>query len=140
MSSDCGNVQKVFVPVDEKNKKDVSNDATLSGIDISDLAAEKIKHFLNTDNKTAEDYALFIKVVPDGCSGKSYSMNLEAIKDHPEDKLFTKNGASVIIEKMSYIFLIGSTLDYVETLLMSGFQLNNPNIKRSCSCGSSFAV
>ena len=56
------------------------------------------------------------------------------------DKLFTKNGATVIVEKLSYMFVIGSQLDYQETLLASGFQLVNPNIKKSCSCGSSFAV
>ena len=76
----------------------------------------------------------------DGCSGKSYSMDLVAKSEYPDDKVFIKNNANVIVDKSSYIFVIGSTLDYVETLLMSGFQLNNPNIKKSCSCGSSFAV
>ena len=46
----------------------------------------------------------------------------------------------VMVEKQSYIFVIGSQLDYVESLLMSGFELNNPNIKKSCSCGASFAI
>ena len=57
------------------------------------------------------------------------------------DKIFTHdNGALVIIDKLSYLFVIGSKVDYHESLLASGFQLVNPNIKRSCSCGSSFSV
>lgn len=135
--SDCGNVQKVFVPTDTKESK---AKPAVSGIDITDIAAEKIKHFCNTEKKDPNEHGLYVKVVPDGCSGKSYSMDLAKITDFPDDKVFTHNEANIIIDKMSYIFLIGSTLDYVETLLMSGFQLNNPNIKKSCSCGSSFAV
>ena len=136
MSGDCGNVQKVFVPT--KSKNEIKQAA--SGIEITDIAAEKIIHFCKTDQKSSKEYGLYIKVVKDGCSGKSYSMDLAKLSDYPNDKLFAKNNASIIVDKTSYIFLIGSTLDYVETLLMSGFQLNNPNIKKSCSCGSSFAV
>ena len=138
MASDCGNVQKVFVP--QKDSETSSSDV-INGIEITDVAAEKIKLFCEKDGKSSSEYGLHVKVVTDGCSGKSYDMNLAKIEEHQEsDKLFTRHGATLIVDKLSYIFVIGSRLDYVETLLMSGFQLNNPNIKKSCSCGSSFAV
>jgi len=138
MASDCGNVQKVFVP--QKDDNDTVAEV-INGIEITDVAAEKIKLFCEKDGKNPLEYGLHVKVVTDGCSGKSYDMNLAKIEDHQtKDTLFTHNGATLIIDKLSYLFVIGSRLDYVETLLMSGFQLNNPNIKKSCSCGSSFAV
>lgn len=139
--SDCGNVQKVFVPLKEDDKDKII-EKPITGVGITDLAAEKIIRFLETDKKNATEYGLKVEVVKDGCSGKSYKMDLALIADSKanNDKIFTHNGATMMIEKLSYMFVIGSTLDYTETLLMSGFQLVNPNIKKSCSCGSSFAV
>ena len=136
--SKCDNVQKVFVPSNE----DKTDKKSISRLEITDLAAEKIKHFTKKDKKSAKEYGLYITVVSDGCSGKSYTMNLKPIKEAEEngDKIFEKNGATIMVQKTSYLFVIGSTLDYAETLLMSGFQINNPNVKKTCSCGSSFAV
>ena len=138
-SGDCGDVKKVFVPTTEDT--DEVLEKRIVGVEITDLAAEKIKHFAKTDKKDPSEYGLLIKVVKDGCSGSSYQMDLAPIKDHQEkgDKLFKKNGAHVIVDKLSYLFVTGSELDYVETLLMSGFQLVNPNVKNACSCGSSVA-
>jgi len=137
--SDCGDVKKVFVKSDQD---EAANLKPISGVDITDVAAEKIKHFATVDKKDATEYGLKVSVVKDGCSGNSYTMDLANIDECKAngDKLFTKNGATVIVEKLSYMFVIGSQLDYQETLLASGFQLVNPNIKKSCSCGSSFAV
>jgi iron-sulfur cluster assembly protein len=141
MSTNCDNVQKVFVPV----KEDASDKKTadpVTSIGITDKAAERIKHFCELQGHTANTHGLKITVVPDGCSGNSYTMDLGEINSSTDkkDKLFTHNGATVIVDRESYIFIIGSTVDYVETLLMSGFQLQNPNVKGSCSCGSSFRV
>ena len=138
--SDCGNVQKVFVPVDESTEQ--VSVPKQQGLGITDIAAEKIKLFAEKDKKDPSEFGLKVSVVKDGCSGNSYNMDLASIADAKAagDKLFEKEGATVIVEKLSYLFVIGSELDYVETLLMSGFQINNPNVKRSCSCGSSFAV
>jgi iron-sulfur cluster assembly protein len=137
--SDCGDVKKVFV---KNNQEEAAKLKPISGIDITDSAAEKIKHFAAVDKKSSEEYGLRVSVVKDGCSGNSYTMNLANIAESKEngDKIFTKNGATVIIEKLSYMFVLGSQLDYQESLLASGFQLVNPNIKKSCSCGSSFSV
>tara|TARA_A100001015_G_scaffold248808_1_gene286428 strand:- start:4411 stop:4827 length:417 start_codon:yes stop_codon:yes gene_type:complete len=137
--SNCGDVKKVFVPTKEKKSEELQ---PIAGVEITDVAAEKIKFFVTSDNKDPEKYGLKVSVVKDGCSGNSYTMDLGSVDDAIEkgDKIFEKNGAKVIIDKLSYMFVIGSQLDYEQTLLASGFQLVNPNIKRSCSCGSSFAV
>ena len=136
--SDCGNVQKVFVP----SKEEKDNLETIIGVDITDVAAEKIKFFVQSDGKNPSEYGLRISVVKDGCSGNSYTMELgdKSTAINNKDKIFEKDGAIVIVDKLSYLFVIGSRVDYHQTLLASGFQLINPNIKRSCSCGSSFSI
>ena len=137
--SDCGNVQKVFVPASEEEKQERMSS---SSVEISDRAAEKILFFVQSEKKDPLEYGLKVSVVKDGCSGNSYTMDLGDIESAKAngDKIFTHNGALVIIDKLSYLFVIGSKVDYHESLLASGFQLVNPNIKRSCSCGSSFSV
>lgn len=137
--SDCGNVQKVFVPSSEEQKE---MQASSSGVSISDKAAEKIVFFVQSEKKDPALFGLKVTVVKDGCSGNSYTMDLGDVESAKEngDKIFTHNGAIVIIDKLSYLFVIGSKVDYHESLLASGFQLVNPNIKKSCSCGSSFSV
>ena len=138
--SDCGNVQKAFIPSTVPDAPEPVKPA--SGFQISDKAAEKIKHFCSVEGHDPNDYGLKVSVVKDGCSGNSYTMALSPLAPSKEagDKLFVHNGATVVVEKLSYLFVIGSMLDYKETLLASGFELVNPNVKKTCSCGSSFAV
>lgn len=135
--SSCGDVKKVFVPA---NKKEV--EAPISGVVISDIAANKIKHFVSQQGKEIDAFGLKVSVQKDGCSGHSYLMDIESIQENVDKgaKVFVKDGATLLIEKTSYFFVTGSILDYAEALTGSGFTLNNPNIKRTCSCGSSFAV
>lgn len=137
--SSCGDVKKVFVP---SSKDQAATLSPISGIEITDRAAEKIIFFCRSEKKDPAQFGLKIGIVKDGCSGKSYTMDLGVIATAKEnnDKIFTHNGATVMIEKLSYLFVTGSQIDYQDTLLASGFQLVNPNIKKSCSCGSSFAV
>lgn len=136
--SDCGNVKKTFVP----SKPNKTLTPSPKGFDVSDVAVAKIKYFLTQEKKSADEYGLKISVVKDGCSGNSYTMDIAAISPCSDagDKIFVKNGSTIIVEKLSYLFVIGSILDFKETLLASGFELSNPNIKKSCSCGSSFSV
>ncbi|NBV43306.1 iron-sulfur cluster assembly accessory protein [bacterium] len=138
--SDCGDVKKVFVPA--AGNAPATLEKPIIGVEITDLAAEKIKLFLGNENKSPEEYGLKISVVKDGCSGKSYTMSLDKIQNSIDDgdKLFKHNGATVMIEKLSYLFVTGSRLDFVEALTGSGFNLTNPNVKKTCACGSSFAV
>ena len=138
--SDCGNVKKVFVPNDDQApKKDVDPNLTFN---VTSGAVKKVHHFIEKDGKSIKTHGLRVKVVKDGCSGNSYDISLSSISEAKEngDKLFLFGKVTIIIEKLSYMFVIGSELDYVETLLMSGFQINNPNVKKQCSCGSSFSI
>ncbi len=138
MSDLCGDVKKVFVA----SSVSTAPEKIIVGVEISDVAADKIKLFLTNDNKSPEEYGLFVSVVKDGCSGKSYTMALDPIAPHKDagDKVFTHNGATIMVEKLSYLFVTGSRLDYVEALTGSGFNLVNPNVKKTCACGSSFAI
>ncbi len=140
--SNCGNVQNAFVSTDDENQKKTVKQKQIQGVEITSIAAQKIKHFCKVDGKSAADYGLRVSVVSDGCSGKSYTMTLASIAEAKQngDKIFKNEGAYLIIEKLSYLFVVGSELDYKESLLASGFELVNPNIKRSCSCGSSFSI
>lgn len=136
--SDCGDVKKVFVPSNGSSPLP----PVTTGILITPVAASKIKLFLEKDQQNPQEYGLHIAVVKDGCSGKSYVMKMAPIQASIDngDRIFESDGATVMIDKVSYLFVTGSTLDYTEALTGSGFALHNPNIKKTCSCGSSFAT
>lgn len=78
------------------------------------------------------------KVVGGGCSGLQNKMDLDAPR--AGDKVFEKDRAKVLVDMKSLLYLNGTELDYKEGLMQSGFVLQNPNVKRSCGCGESFAV
>jgi iron-sulfur cluster assembly protein len=105
-------------------------------IEITDSAAKKIQQLV--DSKGATDAGLRVKVVGGGCSGLTYKMDLDQPRDG--DKIFEHDGAKLVIDRKSFLYLNGTILDYSEELMSSGFNLQNPNIKRSCGCGSSFVV
>lgn len=138
MSDSCKGVKKAFV----KNNNSPKIDNPIKGVEITDRAAEKLLFFLKQDNKSFKEYGLHIAVSKDGCSGMSYKMDILKIENCVEKgaKLFNKNDAIFMIDKTSYIFVIGSYLDYIEALTGSGFTLTNPNAKKHCSCGASFSV
>lgn len=106
------------------------------GVTITERAAERIRQLIVAQQK--EGHGLRIKVVGGGCSGLQNKMELDAPK--PGDKVFEKDGAKVIIDLKSLLYLAGTELDYQEGLMQSGFVLQNPNVKRTCGCGASFAV
>lgn len=82
--------------------------------------------------------ALRVKVIGGGCSGLQYKLDIDGPK--PTDKVFERNGVQVVTDKRSYVYLHGTELDYKKSLMESAFQLNNPNVKKTCGCGASFAV
>ena len=104
-------------------------------ITITDRAAAKIRNLLTG---AQEGYGLRIEVVEGGCSGFEYKMDI-----HPpeaEDRLFEKNGARVLLGMKSILHLNGTELDYKDELMQSGFVFNNPNVKGTCGCGTSFST
>jgi iron-sulfur cluster assembly protein len=107
-----------------------------AGIMITDRAAQKIKEIAAAENQ--EDLGLRLKVIGGGCSGLQNKMDLD--QPRPGDRIFEKEGAKVLVDLKSFLYLNGTELDYKETLMESGFSIHNPNVKRSCGCGASFTV
>lgn len=110
--------------------------ATSNVIELTQKAAEKIKEFMKSENKTGQ--GLRVQVLPGGCSGYSYSLTFES-KPLDSDLKFEYFGVPVYVDKMSEPMLHGSTIDYVESLQGAGFTVNNPNVHGSCGCGKSFS-
>lgn len=105
-------------------------------IGMTDQAASKIQQLVVEKGKP--DAGLRVKVVGGGCSGLTYKMDLDDPRDG--DKIFEHAGAKLVVDRKSFLYLNGTILDYSEELMSSGFNLQNPNVKRSCGCGSSFVV
>lgn len=105
-------------------------------IAMTDQAAAKIRQ-LATD-KGQPEAGLRVKVVGGGCSGLTYKMDLDEVRQG--DKIFEHGGAKLVVDRKSFLYLNGTVLDYQDGLMSSGFNLQNPNVKRSCGCGSSFVV
>lgn len=107
-------------------------------IHISEDAANQIKR-IQLDEKRSEELFLRVKVVGGGCSGMSYKLDFDT-QIKPEDKVFENHGVKVVTDSKSYLHLIGTQLDYSGGLNGKGFTFSNPNAKKSCGCGNSFAV
>jgi len=103
-------------------------------IELSDNAIRKILSLVGDDRERG----LRVKVVGGGCSGLQYKMDLD--EPRAGDKVFEREGAKVIVDRKSFLYLNGTELDYSENLMNSGFNLQNPNVKRACGCGQSFSV
>jgi iron-sulfur cluster assembly protein len=103
-------------------------------VTLSETAVKKI-HQLTADKPES---GLRVKVVGGGCSGLQYRMEIDSAKER--DKVFERDGARLIVDKKSFLYLNGSELDYGEDLMAAGFRLVNPNAKRTCGCGESFVV
>jgi iron-sulfur cluster assembly protein len=93
-----------------------------AGVSITERAAARIKEIVATENR--EGQGLRLKVVGGGCSGLQYK----------------KDGAKVLVDMKSLLYLTGTELDYKDELMQSGFVFQNPNVKRACGCGASFTV
>ncbi len=103
---------------------------------MTDAAAGKIRAL--AAERGLPDAGLRVKVVGGGCSGLTYKMDLDVPRDG--DKVFEHEGAKLVVDRKSFLYLNGTILDYREELMSSGFNLQNPNVKRTCGCGSSFIV
>jgi iron-sulfur cluster assembly protein len=106
----------------------------LVAVTLSDNAVSKIRQLVGERDAAG----LRVKVVGGGCSGLQYRMEIDSAKER--DKVFERDGARLIVDKKSFLYLNGSELDYAEELMSAGFRLVNPNVKRSCGCGESFTV
>src|SRR3954469_18686936 len=100
-------------------------------------AAEKVKE-IRTEENIEDTYALRLKVQGGGCSGFSYDLYFDLPQDI--DHTFEAHGVKLLCDQMSLMYLMGTEVDYVEGLQGAGFKFNNPNVKSTCGCGSSFSV
>ena len=103
----------------------------------ADSAVERLKMLL-AERQTPEA-GLRVAVKGGGCSGLAYVMEW-AEKPRERDKIFERDGVRVFVDPKSYLYLMGTELVYEETLMASGFKLENPNVKAACGCGESFTV
>jgi iron-sulfur cluster assembly accessory protein len=106
-------------------------------IQLTERATEKVREILDTQEP--KPAGLRISVVGGGCSGFSYSMAFETAPNML-DKTYNYGGLKVFVDQASLLYLDGAEVDYVETLEGSGFKFNNPNVKSTCGCGSSFSA
>ena len=106
-------------------------------VQITEKAIGKVKEIMGSQDPAPS--GLRISVVGGGCSGFSYSM---AFENTPNilDKTYTYDGLKVFVDQASLVYLDGAEVDFVETLEGSGFKFNNPQVKSTCGCGSSFQV
>jgi len=108
-------------------------------ISVTASAAEAILAELSRRPSTTEGSGFRVGVKAGGCSGLSYTM---AFEDHPrpDDKVVLKDGARVFCDPKSHVYLAGTELDYVRSLMKTGFEFRNPQQKSACGCGDSFTI
>jgi iron-sulfur cluster assembly protein len=106
-------------------------------IQITPRAIEEVKEILG--GQEPQPAGLRIAVVGGGCSGFNYSMAFES-SPNVLDKTYTLDGLKVFIDQASLLYLEGASMDYVETLEGAGFKFDNPNVRSTCGCGSSFSA
>jgi iron-sulfur cluster assembly accessory protein len=107
------------------------------GIELTSHAVSKVKEIMA--QQTPQPAGLRVSVVGGGCSGFSYQMNFEN-ETNGIDKVYNFEGLQVFVDQASLMYLNGTKIDYLETLEGAGFKFENPNVKTTCGCGSSFSV
>lgn len=93
---------------------------------------------IQQDQQVPADYGLRVGVKGGGCSGFSYVLGFDKVKEN--DELFEINGIKVLMQKSHAIYLLGMEIDWVEGLNNRGFSFNNPNAESTCGCGTSFSA
>ena len=108
-----------------------------SPIYLTDRAVQKAKELIQVEGN--EQLHLRAFVTGGGCSGFQYGFSFD--DEHQEDDTaVTRNGVTVVVDGLSYQYLIGSTVDYSESLTGSQFVIENPNASSTCGCGASFSL
>jgi len=104
-------------------------------ISLTENAASKIKSLL----ESRDDIGIRPGVRGGGCSGFTYNLEFADAK-RKSDRVIEDKGVSIYVDPKSYLYLMGTEIDYVNELNQSGFKFSNPNAKRTCGCGESFSV
>ncbi|HLA09294.1 MAG TPA: iron-sulfur cluster assembly accessory protein [Pyrinomonadaceae bacterium] len=108
-------------------------------LNVTENAANEIKKFMSGEEGLPESAGLRVRVVPGGCSGFQYSLNIEE-ESRQGDFVLNEHGVRLFLDMFSAQYLNGVEIDYVTGVMGSGFTFNNPNATGSCGCGSSFTA
>lgn len=107
-------------------------------ITVTENAKKQAINLIKEENRPADS---FIRVGVDsgGCSGLSYKLEFDHVLQ-PTDQVFEDKGIKIVVDKKSFLYLVGTELDYSAGLNGKGFVFINPNASRTCGCGESFSV
>ena len=108
-------------------------------LNVTDSAAGEIQKFMANEEGLPESSGLRVRVVPGGCSGFQYSLNIEE-ESREGDFVIDEKGVRMFVDMFSAQYLNGVEIDYVTGVMGSGFTFKNPNATGSCGCGSSFTA
>jgi iron-sulfur cluster assembly protein len=108
-----------------------------AGISVGDQAYGRLKKLL--DERNSPTAGLRVAVKGGGCSGLSYALSWDE-QSREKDRVFERDGVRIFVDPKSYIYLVGTVVEYEEKLLQSGFKLTNPQVRSTCGCGESFTV
>ena len=108
-------------------------------LNVSEPAAEEIRKFMSSEEGLPATAGLRVRVVPGGCSGFQYSLNIEE-ESRANDHVIESNGVRMFVDMFSAQYLNGVEIDYVTNVMGSGFTCQNPNATGGCGCGSSFTA
>ena len=106
-------------------------------IEISDSARNRLLHLL--EKKDEKQQFVRVGVESGGCSGLSYKLDFDNTTNE-DDELIDNNGIKLLVNKKSFLYLVGTTLEFSDGLNGKGFVFNNPNASRTCGCGESFSL
>src|SRR3954463_14791264 len=115
----------------EQNQQVVTETDVIS---VTPVAAEKVRELITQENDPSLGLRIF--VAGGGCSGLQYGMTLDEAQEG--DTVISIEGFKVVVDEMSVVYINGSEVDYVDSLMGAGFTVNNPNAVSSCGCGHSF--
>ncbi|MDT8341078.1 MAG: iron-sulfur cluster assembly accessory protein [Longimicrobiales bacterium] len=107
-------------------------------LSLTDTAVSKVQEFM-AEHGAETQAGLRVAVLPGGCSGFQYGLNIEDAPE-AEDEIFDLSGVRIFVDPFSAQYLEGVEIDYVSSMMGSGFSFRNPNAAGGCGCGSSFTV
>ncbi len=108
-------------------------------IQVSETAKKKALEMMHEGGYNPTTDFIRVGVKSGGCSGLSYELKFDN-QTFDTDKIFEANGVKIAVDKKSFLYLVGTTLDYSGGLNGKGFVFNNPNANRTCGCGESFSL
>ncbi|NNM22054.1 MAG: iron-sulfur cluster assembly accessory protein [Flavobacteriaceae bacterium] len=108
-------------------------------IKVSDIARTKISQLMAEGGFDVDKDFVRVGVKSGGCSGLSYELDFDH-KQQENDKMFEDNSVKIVVDKKSFLYLVGTILEYSGGLNGKGFVFNNPNANRTCGCGESFSL